>query len=177
MNSTTKKIVLCVLLFLTLGYLLYVLSTQNKERPTAPSFKQDTQSMRESTQTNSRQLQTDVNYTFSEHCKEGVRTITTSTTVCISSEEYEKLCNDAQGVTKWGAGLMASFDTAGRYLVENGEIENVSVEWMGAAVCRAFITVSGIYNGSSTRRNLKGRVDSFIISKSGSLLANDIFDF
>jgi hypothetical protein len=92
---------------------------------------------------------------------------------CFDNEFYEKLCKSSEGFTKWAAIGTSTFDHVGRHLIDNGQMEDYRIEWLPSGYCRINVTFSGIYNGSSARKNLTATVYSFILSNEGNLLAHD----
>jgi len=93
---------------------------------------------------------------------------------CFDNNKYEELCKSSEGFTKWAATGTASFDHVGRYLIENGQLEDYRIEWIESGkICKLNVTFSGIYNGSSTRKNLWAYVYGFILNDQGKLLAHD----
>lgn len=108
-------------------------------------------------------------------CKAGEQTISSSTTICLSAEEYEEFCKKSMAISLLGAKLMAEYEVA-RFLIQNGEIENFGINW-DINSCHAYMTLSGLYQGSSRRVRLKGKVHSFIVDNQGRLLANEIFQW
>ena len=114
-------------------------------------------------------FQQGVTYTFNStyQCTPG------ENKVCVTPAEYEALCRQASGLTVMGAKLLTSFDHVGRALLDGGSIDNISVEWKDDAnECRAFLTVSGLYQGNSTRRSYSGEVYEFIVNDQKSVLGS-----
>jgi len=92
---------------------------------------------------------------------------------CVTAADYETLCKQASGLTLMGAKLLTSYDHVGRELLEGGSVDNIAVEWNGSLKsCQAFLTVSGIYQGSSTRRSYSGEVYEFIVNDQKSILGS-----
>ena len=100
-------------------------------------------------------------------CTEG------ETKKCIDRDMYERLCKANEGMTKFAAQMLTTFDFAAAALINGGELEEAKVYWSDASQkCRATITVSGIYKGTSTRRSLDGSVSTFILNNEDRLLAS-----
>lgn len=92
---------------------------------------------------------------------------------CIDRDMYERLCKANEGMTKFAAQMLTTFDFAAAALLNGGDVEETKVYWSDASQkCRASITVSGIYKGTSTRRNLNGSVSTFIVNDENKLLAS-----
>lgn len=92
---------------------------------------------------------------------------------CVTAADYETLCKQASGLTLMGAKLLTSYDHVGRELLEGGSVDNIAVEWNdGSKSCRAFLTVSGIYQGNSTRRSYAGEVYEFIVNDQKNILGS-----
>ncbi len=93
--------------------------------------------------------------------------------VCVTPSEYKILCRQAKGLTVMGAKLLTSYDHVGRALLEGGSVDDISVEWNdNARSCRAFLTISGIYQGNSTRRSYSGEVYEFIVNDQNIVLGS-----
>ena len=92
---------------------------------------------------------------------------------CIDRDLYEQLCKSNEGMTKFAAQMLTTFDFAAAALINGGDLEEVKVYWSDASQkCRAAITVSGIYKGTSTRRSLDGSVSTFILNNENKILAS-----
>jgi len=113
-----------------------------------------------------------INYEYTQNCVDGERDFL-GPTKCITASEYQELCTSASGITKWGARGTALFDGLGRYLVDNGDTESVTTRWLGNGVCRVYVTVSGMHNGSSVRRELDSNVKSYLLGNNGKILVHD----
>jgi len=93
--------------------------------------------------------------------------------VCATPAEYETLCRQASGLTVMGAKGLTTFDHVGRALLDGGSVDNISVEWKdGLKECRAFLTVSGIYQGNSTRKSYSAEVYEFIVNDQNKVLGS-----
>jgi hypothetical protein len=93
--------------------------------------------------------------------------------VCVTPAEYEILCRQAKGLSVMGARLLTSFDHVGRELLAGGSVDRIGVEWSdNSKICQAFLTVSGIYQGNSTRRSYSGAVLEFIVNKQNEILGS-----
>lgn len=93
--------------------------------------------------------------------------------VCVTPDEYESLCRQASGLTVMGAKGLTTFDHVGRALLDGGSVDNISVEWKdGVKSCRAFLTVSGIYQGNSTRKSYSAEVYEFIVNDQNTILGS-----
>jgi len=93
--------------------------------------------------------------------------------VCVTPADYETLCKQASGLTVMGAKLLTSYDHVGRALLDGGSVDKISVEWKDdAKECRAFLTVSGIYLGNSTRKSYSGEVYEFIVNDQNNILGS-----
>ena len=92
---------------------------------------------------------------------------------CIDLEMYERICKANEGMTKFAAQMLTTFDFAAAALINGGDVEETKVYWSDAnQKCRASITVSGIYKGTSTRKSLNGSVSTFIVNDENKLLAS-----
>jgi hypothetical protein len=98
----------------------------------------------------------------------------TETMVYLQEPEYEKLCKASQGVSKGGASGLALLDSKGFYLLNNGKLDKLTFSWSSDTGrkyrCRVHLTVSGNYQGSSTRVDVEGGADEFILNNEGKLL-------
>ncbi|WP_416548454.1 MAP7 domain-containing protein [Limnohabitans sp. DCL3] len=96
--------------------------------------------------------------------------------VCLTPADYEHLCRIAKSMTQLAASGLTIFDPAASHLVTNGTTDSLEVSWNGSASskfkCRATITVSGIYRGSSRRVTSYGGVTQFIINGNNEVLAH-----
>lgn len=93
--------------------------------------------------------------------------------VCVTPAEYESLCRQASGLTVMGAKGLTTFDHVGRALLDGGSVDNISVEWKDSLKeCRAFLTVSGIYQGNSTRKSYSAEVYEFIVNDQNNILGS-----
>jgi hypothetical protein len=101
---------------------------------------------------------------------------TDGNTVCLVPADYEHLCKLAKSMTKLAASGLTIFDPAASHLVTNGTTDSLEVSWDGSSSskfkCRATITVSGIYKGSSRRVTSYGGVTQFIVNNSNEVLAH-----
>ena len=93
---------------------------------------------------------------------------------CLSPQKYKKMCLESEGLTKMAGGMLTTFDNVGSRLFHNGgDVDNMRVYWSDSLNnCRATITVSGIFKGTSFRRRFEGGVTSFIINNQHQLLAS-----
>jgi len=163
-------------ILLLLSAILMLSACGKKE---SPYTLQDTQNTIASSETvNAPVITAGVEYSaannFQGHtCKAGEQTMSSSTTVCLSAQEYEDFCKKSLAISLWGVKLMSD-DHVARFLIENGDIENFGIYW-DIHSCHAYITLSGIYQGSSRRVRLTGKVHSFIVDNEGRLLANEVF--
>ena len=117
-------------------------------------------------------LQTGIEYSYY-----GDTSCTNSTdTVCLNINEYEQLCKKTKGMTKMAASGLTTFDNVAYHLLKNGSIDSNIVSWEGSTTykykCRASMTVSGIFNGSSRRVTSDGGVTTFILNNSNEVLAH-----
>ena len=107
--------------------------------------------------------------------------------VCVSQDQYELLCSKVSGITQ---GLSNSLigeggindlltDEAAK-LLEGGTIESIDPSFgfdraepleKDPKVCSLNITVSGIYEGASSRKIIKAYIDGFVV-KSGNVSAH-----
>jgi uncharacterized protein YceK len=95
--------------------------------------------------------------------------------ICISPDEYKLACQSASGITKGGA-IGAALSGGIDYLYRNGSVDDINIQWRPEYAtykkCRVFISVSGIVNGNSQRKQADVGADEFILSSSGKLLIN-----
>ena len=96
-------------------------------------------------------------------------------TVCLTENEYEKICLVTKGVSKYSlkvAAVMASH--VERTLLEGGNLESMSVTWgnsqSGKGRCYASVTVSGIVDGNSARKVVDGIAKRFQKNAEGEIL-------
>lgn len=140
---------------------------EQKQKPPQPS----------SPQQKGVNLQTGMEYSYY-----GDSSCTNSTDkVCLNITEYEQLCKITKGMTKLAASGLTTFDNVASNLLLNGSIESNNVSWEGSTdyklKCRASVTVSGIYKGSSRRVTSEGGVTTFTVNKSNEVLAHSASPF
>lgn len=114
-------------------------------------------------------------YTYSGGCT------TEGNQVCLVPADYEYLCKLAKSMTQLAASRLTSLDNVASHLVTNGATDSIEVSWQGSSSskykCRATITVSGIYKGSSSRVTSYGGVSEFIVNNSNKVLVHNASTF
>jgi hypothetical protein len=102
--------------------------------------------------------------------------VNTDKVFCLNEAEYEHLCRMASGITVYAGTILTQFDSAARFLNENGRTDSTKVWWEEAGSrefrCRAEIVVSGIFNGNSRRVTSSGGVAKFVFKKPNSVLVH-----
>ena len=95
--------------------------------------------------------------------------------ICISPDEYKLACQSAGGITKGGS-IDAALSGGIDYLYRNGSVDDIRIEWRPEygtyKKCRVFISVSGIVNGNSQRKQADVGAQEFILNSNGKLLIN-----
>lgn len=92
--------------------------------------------------------------------------------ICLSRNDYTSVCKSAKGVTNNAIkvrAVLASRDE--KALLEGGTFESINVVW-GDTKCFAFVTVSGIVDGTSKRLTIQGIASSFIVNSEGTILVS-----
>lgn len=106
---------------------------------------------------------------------------------CVSQDQYELLCNKVSGITQGLSNSLISeggindllTDEAAK-LLEGGTIESLAPSFgfdrtepleKDPKVCALNITVSGIYDGASSRKTIRAYIDGFVV-KSGNVSAH-----
>ena len=94
-------------------------------------------------------------------------------TTCITPERYKLACESANGISEAG-GFIAAMSGGIDYLYRNGSIEDITIQWRPEYAthkkCRVIITVSGIVNGNSQRKQADVGADEFSLNNKGELL-------
>jgi hypothetical protein len=95
--------------------------------------------------------------------------------VCMSEDQYKLACKSAKDVTTQALkirGVNAYGDE--KILIDGGSVGNVDIFWgsnsKGEQGCAASVTMQGIVNGNSMRKDITGNVTRFIVSSGGELL-------
>lgn len=95
--------------------------------------------------------------------------------LCITPDEYRLACQSSSGITKGGA-IGAALSGGINYLYTNGSLDDISIQWRPEygtyKKCRVFISVSGIVNGNSQRKQADVGAEEFILNSNGKLLIN-----
>lgn len=98
--------------------------------------------------------------------------------IYVTLDDYKKLCESAEGLTKKAVSYLSMFDSHGAsaYLIENGNIDNIEIEWKPSTqgnfylACSIAVSVSGIYKGSSSRGIIDSWAKTFIVNDKGEVL-------
>lgn len=96
---------------------------------------------------------------------------------CVSSSEYKELCSVAKGMTVRSLKLRAvNANFEEKSLLGGGQLERVRIfqgqTYSGKEKCFAVVTMSGMVNGTSTRKDIEGTVTSFIKNEEGNILVS-----
>ncbi len=95
---------------------------------------------------------------------------------CLTKSDAEAACNDVKGYTKGMLRYLAvTASGKDKALLEGGNVEDFNVHWTGNS-CRASITLSGVYDGSSARSNISGAANQFIVTD-GKILVHSVDTF
>jgi hypothetical protein len=108
----------------------------------------------------------------------------------ISLEEYKSICTKVTGITKgltkgWAVAGLGSGNDAFTTLLQGGSVDEVKADWIGPDAfknddddgvidfkggCSVTVSVSGIYNGSSSHEEGSTYASDFVVSGSDVLV-------
>ncbi len=127
---------------------------------------------------------TDGHYVYSPLVLEGYEKRERGTKY-ISFEEYKSICTKVNGITKgftksWAITAAGSGNDAFTTLLQGGSVDEVKGDWMGPdafekitdfkGACSVTVSVSGIYNGSSSHEEGSTNASDFVVSGSDVLV-------
>jgi hypothetical protein len=114
--------------------------------------------------------------------------------VCLTASDYEYMCKNAKGLTRQGALVVAFPSTLASHLLQNGDVDSTDIPWIETSSlgeesrkklnngerltfhrCEVFMTVSGIYKGSSARKTSYARAYKFVVNDSKEILIHGAF--
>jgi len=97
--------------------------------------------------------------------------------VCMTLDQYKKICSVAEGVTKFATKVRAvTASHKEQVLLEGGGRDSIDVLWAksngGVEQCYAVMTISGIVDGNSAKEEIQGVASSFIKNDKGQVLVS-----
>lgn len=105
-----------------------------------------------------------------------------ATAQCISESDYKELCSLAKDVTQQSLKIRAvnaGFEE--KSLLEGGSLQRITIFYgknnLGNEKCFTIVTISGIVNGTSMRKDIQGAVTSFVKSNKGEILVSHFSQF
>ena len=119
-------------------------------------------------------LKQGVEYTYWPGGNAAGTAVSTEKEIYLSLQDYEKLCKANEGFTKLGAASLTTLDPKARSLFFEGNTDELASNWTSNTSytyrCRATLTVSGMYNGSSARVHINGGITGFILNNENKIL-------
>ena len=116
-------------------------------------------------------------------CKSGKNVVAYSggrtNRVCVNKIDYEYLCNKAKSITtfarrKTSVTYRSAFST---FIGSGGNFGSLKINFRAPKYCAVSFVISGVFDGTSTRKLISGRGTTFIVTKSGEILIHNVSTF
>jgi len=96
--------------------------------------------------------------------------------ICVNNIDYEYLCNKAKSITtfarrKTAVHYRGAFST---FIGSGGNFGSLKINFRAPNYCAVSFVISGLFDGTSTRKLISGRGNTFIVTKSGEILIHHI---
>lgn len=96
---------------------------------------------------------------------------------CINESQYENFCESADGVTRMPRSVAAIYYRGqyAKFIRSGGNLDSVRIFWReNRSECRVRLSISGVYDGTSTKDTFEGKAQVFIVGNSGDLLVHSV---
>jgi len=99
--------------------------------------------------------------------------------VCVNKIDYEYLCNKAKSITTFARRMTsANYRSAFSYFIgSGGNFGSLKINFRAPTSCAVSFVISGVFNGTSTRKLISGRGSTFRVTKSGKILIHNVSTF
>ena len=99
--------------------------------------------------------------------------------VCVNKIDYEYLCNNAKDITKGARENTAvTYRSAfATFIRSGGNFGSLRINFQKPKYCAVSFIISGVFNGTSTKKVISGRGSIFVVTKSGKILIHNVSTF